>query len=691
MHRGSAAPPLWTSGPAFLALSGLVVLLGGALVEFHQIAAGTGRWYADISVKWFAGLVAFVVASLVLVAVCLVLPWREATIARLIGLRARLRGTRMLILPVLLLLPVAVLQYTPWGVVLRGPFLRVLISAICLVGAAWIVCEDQAAVWSAKSLMKSAALSASAIVVAAAFTNVTSYPFSLGWSEGNRLWDYSLLFGKSLYIFDAANPPAAYLDIGRQIIGGLPFLLPGVSIEGARAWLAIVAFLPYLVVGMLAFRPRTRPRSNLWMLMGLFGMLFLSQGPIHAPLVVCAILVLLAWRGPLGWGSALLAAAGFFAESSRFTWMFAPAIWIVMLEIGGAELRGGRVPPAAWRRAIVLGSCGLLGSALAFTGVLPLTDSSVGSSAAVSSTQDLLWYRLLPNPTYGDGVLFGLIKAVGPLVAILVFAWRRYRGLGRIQSLVICASLAAFLVVGLIVSTKIGGGGDLHNLDMLLIAVLLTAAIAWHAGGRETLEEPRSLPPLMQAALVISLVLPAYGALLSLQPIDFAGDAEWIAVLTDVERPRDLGSLPDATTTEASLTQVRAAVADAAALGPVLFMDQRQLLTFGFVERVELVPEYEKKRLMDEALSGNASYFAPFYRDLAEQRFALIVSSPLRTPIRGSEYGFGEENDAWVQWVARPVLCYYRELDTLNEVKVELLVPSEASTDCEAQPTARMP
>jgi hypothetical protein len=23
---------------------------------------------------------------------------------------------------------------------------------------------------------------------------VTSYPFSLGWSDGNRLWDYSILF-----------------------------------------------------------------------------------------------------------------------------------------------------------------------------------------------------------------------------------------------------------------------------------------------------------------------------------------------------------------------------------------------------------------------------------------------------------------------------------------------------------------
>jgi hypothetical protein len=41
--------------------------------------------------------------------------------------------------------------------------------------------------------------------------------------------------------------------------------------------------------------------------------------------------------------------------------------------------------------------------------------------------------------------------------------------------------LIAFLVVGLIVSTKIGGGGDLHNMDMFLIASMFSVALAWKA------------------------------------------------------------------------------------------------------------------------------------------------------------------------------------------------------------------
>jgi hypothetical protein len=75
-------------------------------------------------------------------------------------------------------------------------------------------------------------------------------------------------------------------------------------------------------------------------------------------------------------------------------------------------------------------------------------------------------------------------------------------------------------------------------------------------------------------------------------------------------------------------------------------------------------------------------YFDAFYKDLAAHRFSLIVSDPMRTPIRGSDYGFGEENDAWVKWVTKPVLCYYEERDTLTNVHVELLAPRKVPIDC---------
>jgi hypothetical protein len=120
----------------------------------------------------------------------------------------------------------------------------------------------------------------------------------------------------------------------------------------------------------------------------------------------------------------------------------------------------------------------------------------------------------------------------------------------------------------------------------------------------------------------------------------------------------------------------------AKARGEVLFMDQRQLLTFGYVPNVPLISEYEKKRLMNEALSGDAAFFASFYEDLRSARFELIVTEPLFTPIKDEDYVFGEENNAWVTWVSKPVLCYYEAIEWLVEVRVQLLIPRAGEPDC---------
>jgi hypothetical protein len=116
--------------------------------------------------------------------------------------------------------------------------------------------------------------------------------------------------------------------------------------------------------------------------------------------------------------------------------------------------------------------------------------------------------------------------------------------------------------------------------------------------------------------------------------------------------------------------------------GEVLFMDQRQLLTFGFVENVPLLPEYEKKLVMDEALSGNAAYFEAFYADLASHRFALIISD--RQAIREKESGesLAEENNAWVQWVTEPLFQEYESVENFKLVGMEFFMPLGREYTC---------
>lgn len=658
------------------------VLFYGAVIEFYNVAWGTGSWYGEFSLRWGVAFVSFVIASITALGAWGIYVWHGITNQGIIHSDNRLSVGRVLLGAFVVAVPIGLLQYSAWGIVFDGPYLRILLWAVCVAILTTLVARNQTRAWSYECILAGLLVTGSAFVTAAALTDVSAYPFSLGWSEGNRLWDYSLLFGRRLYTVQAGQEPIAYLDFGRQLIGGLPFLLPRVSILGERLWLAAVATIPYVCLGLMAFMPKEHSRSATWIFAGLLGFIFLSQGPIHAPLLICAILVAIAWRLPIWWAAPLVAIAGWFAETSRFTWMFAPAMWAIILEVGGADLVGGRLPSRTWRRVIALGASGLLGSGLAYAGVCAVSASSVDSSAATSTSQALLWYRLLPNATFGEGILLGLAKVTVPLAAVLLFASIRYWRPHVLQVLTLSVLLTAFLVVGLIISTKIGGGGDLHNLDMFLIGLLFTASVTWKAVGERFVSELRAFPFWIHAAILLMVAIPAFGPLLALRPISFADDETWVSVLADITRPRDLGSLPADHIVQASLDQLRRTVNEAKRRSPVLFMDQRQLLTFGYVQDTELIPAYEKKRMMDESLSANSAYFEPFYRDLASHRFSLIVSSLLRTPIKDSEYGFGEENNAWVRWVAKPILCYYEEKDTLDAVKVELLVPRLEAVDC---------
>ena len=78
----------------------------------------------------------------------------------------------------------------------------------------------------------------------------------------------------------------------------------------------------------------------------------------------------------------------------------------------------------------------------------------------------------------------------------------------------------------------------------------------------------------------------------------------------------------------------------------------------------------------------NADYFQTLYAELASQRFSLIISEPLRAPVKDSSYQFGEENNAWVQWVVSPVLCYYEPVETFRSAQIQLLVPKQGEVDC---------
>lgn len=85
---------------------------------------------------------------------------------------------------------------------------------------------------------------------------------------------------------------------------------------------------------------------------------------------------------------------------------------------------------------------------------------------------------------------------------------------------------------------------------------------------------------------------------------------------------------------------------------------------------------------MDMAMAEDQGYLNNFYRDLSNKRFSMIVTDPIFIPEKGSEFVFGDENDAWVKWVAKPLLCYYAPTELFKEVGIQLLLPREEPKNC---------
>ncbi len=670
-------------------------LLYKSSVEFYAIGSGTGNWYADFSLTWFLLfwiMTALCIGLLTLFGAALWLPEKLKRLALpLQNLRERSNLFCWTGGLLFLALPLIIFQFTGLGVVISGYYIRLSIVTLCMAAFAFLFTRSDADFITWKAIFVSVFLFSAVITIIAQFTNVLEYPFSLGWSEGNRLWDYSTLFGRDRYVYPADAPLTPYLDFGRQLIGGLSFLWPGLTITGARFWVNFTNVFPYLLLGWIVFQTPKKEDRLTWFVMGIWAFTFLRQASIHPPLLVSAILLVLVWRRSLWVAVPVIIAAAYFAAISRFTWTFAIGIWAVMLEFGMDQLRAGVVEKRTWIRSIAMGLAGIFGGF-----VLPKIvgffqgQSNAGVSASQITAhlriQPLLWYRLLPNATYDDGVLQGMLKIALPLVIVLIYFACSGRWVLNIwQKLAFILPLFAFLIVGLIVSTKVGGGGDLHNLDMFFIGLLFVAVVAWFNGGRQWVRDVDAQPFFIRLMLIALIATPLVSCISWLSPSSYSGDTTWLLTLRGAKNQGELGLLPEQDQIDKVLNVIRAETADAQKRGDVLFMDQRQLLTFGYVQGVPLIPDYEKKIVMDHAMSQKVDYFTQFYRDLASHRFSLIVSDPLRVPVKTSRVGFGEENNAWVDWVARPILCYYEPIETYIEFRVQLLVPRSGVRDCSSE------
>ena len=487
---------------------------------------------------------------------------------------------------------------------------------------------------------------------------VTDYPFAMGWSETSRYYFPSLFLSEKVY---GESYPWPILHPTLHLLLTPPYVFDA-PLWFHRFWqVAIRYILVGAVVPALMRRLSIPGRGTRW-LVGLWMFLFLFMGPVYFHLTIPVILVLLGFSQQddrRTWIVLLL--ASIWCGWSRLNWypmpgMIAAVLYLMEVPYRGKPIWGYLLKPALWFVA------GTLTAYLSQRVYIALSGIPDGGIFYTSLTSDLLWYRLLPNASYFLGILPGAVLAsLSVWIGMIVVIRTRRSDWHPLRLALIFAALFILFLGGLIVSLKIGGGANLHNMDayfsllLIVFAYLIFARYKPEDGG---VAQPVRLHWLLITALI---VMPAWSYLQFNIGFRTGNTASTQNVLTSLQEYVDEANSQG---------------------GEILFITQRHLISMHILKNVPLIPEYEREDLMEIAMANDLEHIQTFRKDMEDQRFALIVVDPLNYNVLSKTRSFAEENNVWVTRIMRHILCNYREEAVFPADELALYVPQEGERQC---------
>ncbi|MCC7187970.1 MAG: hypothetical protein IT312_04440 [Anaerolineales bacterium] len=487
---------------------------------------------------------------------------------------------------------------------------------------------------------------------------ITAYPFAMGWSETSRYYYPSLFLAQKIFSEKFSLP---ILHPTLHFLLAAPYLIDA-PLWAHRFWQVLLRFaLVGLMIPALTNRLSIQNRT-LKIFVGMWMFLFLMMGPIYLHLTIPVLILLFGFslqRPTRSWFALLLASV--WAGTSRINWYVMPGMIAAVLYFLEAPFDGKNFwryifKPALWFIVGTLTAYVSMQVYIAFSGIPNPSDFFTSLSSP------LLWYRLLPNESYAYGLLPASIFVSIPMWIVLFQQFRSRRADWHpVRIFFIVAALLALFLGGLIVSLKIGGGADLHNLDAYF--TMLWIVISYLVFARYTPQTIRTAEfiPLNWGNVMAVIVIP-------------------ILFITQT----NIGFKSyDPSRTEKTLSALQSEIDRVNAEGgEALFITQRHLISMGMLHDVTLVQEYEREELMEMAMSNNEVFLDRFKQEMESQRFDLIVVDPLAFKILARRRAFSEENNVWVRGIMRPILCNYRLEELFPEDEIALYVPQEGERVC---------
>lgn len=480
--------------------------------------------------------------------------------------------------------------------------------------------------------------------------DISTNPFTLGWSEGSRYYYASLFFSEKLY---GQRFPLPLLHPTRYFLQSLPFLIDGLPIWVHRLWQVL------LWIGMTGLTAqglvqRLAP-ANRWWKAAVWGwaFIFLLQGPVYYHLLVCVIIVLFGFNPQRFWQTLItLVLASIWAGVSRINWTPVPAMMMLALYALETPYRNAGGFWRYWFKPAIWTGAGFISALGSYALYIHFSGNTNREAFGSSFTSDLIWQRLFPNATFPVGILPGILIISLPLfiLALQKFRWQEWHP-WRVTALV--SILTVLLGGGIIVSLKIGGGSNLHNLDAFIVLFMVTGAY---------LAFDRYIPEVESARQTrlnwISLLLLVAVPLAWNLPGDYA-----IRTWNYEESMKEVRAL-ERITNDALKNN-----------GKILFIWQRQLLTFDILPNIPLEPKYETVELMEMVMSGNQAYLDEFYTDLKNKKYLLIIIDEQVGVIRTDDAAFDDENNLWVKRVTNPLLQSYWRMERLIFNHIDIYMP----------------